>query len=32
VASLPAGKYYIRVARIIGSSPTQPYALRVVYQ
>jgi V8-like Glu-specific endopeptidase len=27
-----AQKYYIRVARITGSSDTQPYQLRVVYQ
>jgi hypothetical protein len=28
----PAGRYYIRVERVIGTSRTQPYALRAVFQ
>jgi hypothetical protein len=32
VANQPAQRYYIRVTREVGTSATQPYALRAVYQ
>jgi hypothetical protein len=32
VSNKPAGRYYIRVTREAGTSATQPYALRAVYQ
>lgn len=30
--TLPAGRYYVRVQRVVGYSATQPYALRAVFR
>ena len=29
---LPAGRYYVRIQRVSGSSQTQPYALQAIYR